>query len=86
MGFYDTVYEDWIRKAEKVAEERGRAEGEEFGIAEGEVNAARRHCISILTKRLGALPEELTRQIDSAEPAWCEKETWSTPRLAASTG
>ncbi len=64
MGLYETVYDDWIREAEKRAEDRGEARGEE--------NAARRYCLQVLNRRLGVLPDELIETVNNSSIKRCE--------------
>ena len=80
MGLYETVYDDWIREAEKRAEDRGEAKGEARGEARGEAKgeargeekAARRHCLQVLELRLGVLPEELIVIVNNSSREKCE--------------
>ncbi len=64
MGLYDTVYDDWIREAEKRAEERGEERGEA---------KIRRLCLKMLSLRLGELPLEVVESINNANSDRCER-------------
>ena len=69
---------DWIAEAEDKREAEIRQELEETGvvsawIAEAEIKSKRETTLHILTKRLGALPNDLVERIQKADATWCEK-------------
>ncbi len=84
MGLYGTVYDDWIREAEKPAEDRGEVRGYARGEATGEAREVanlRRLCLNLQTLRLGKLPFKLIESVNQFDTNRCRRLTGQANKI-----
>lgn len=71
LGSFDSWLQD--PRVSGNLQSRAKAEGREEGREEGQAKTMRQNLLTLLTRRFGALPEDLVSRINASDVAWCER-------------